>query len=293
MYVKSHLAGIVMLLLLIFPTITLPSIAMAYTEQSTSMTCFIAEDNIIHVRLDIMLNKTLNITENINLSLYNITKYAFENNSLEFLTAIYKAYNKTVVADLKGTLTFPVIRFDDMSNSVSIMFDVSGIFTHPKLDKYGQKITLGNGYTFTMSWKNTKIDTTINVTLPAFAQYNITYVLWNSTDVFMFDKLKSYPIEKWNVTRGNFVVANISIEKNVLFLGNISLPKNARYITLSGENITYFYPIPIKESAIPIFTEVGGILILVGLLLFLATKRVSYEAKVLRKLEKKKRRKKK
>ncbi len=283
----------IILVLLAFSNVIASTIATTSVENYSSMSCAVVENNVIHVRLDITINKTLNVTKDLNLSLYNITKYAFKNNSLEFLNAIYEAYNKSITKNLHGEVTFPVIHFDDMTNSVSILFDVSGIFSHPKLEKYGTKLTLINGYTFTMSWKNTRIETSINVSLPAFSQYNFSYVLWNSTDVFVFDKLKEYPIERWNVTEGNFVIANVSIANSIIFIGNISLPKAARYIALNGENITYFYPIPIKESIIPIFLEAGALVITIGIVLFIITSRISYEKKVLSKFEKKKKKKRK
>lgn len=285
---RTYILALLLLLLLV----PLQNVYAANFENSSSISCTVVEDEKIYVVLEVQINKTIKINENVTISLFNLTRFAFKNNSLEFLSEIYDAYNKTIGEDLGGRVSFPVIKFTDNTNSVRIMFEISGIIYHPKMEKYGKTITLTNGYTFSTSWKSTKIDVKFKVSLPAYSEYNVSYVTWNSTDVFIFDSFSDYPIEKWNVTENNHVVANITMEDNKARLyGNISLPRSARYIELSGNNITYFYPTPIKENVIFYFAETGVITMLIGIGLIFITKRISYEKRFLKKIAKKKKKK--
>ncbi|MHA1471353.1 MAG: hypothetical protein ACTSSP_12465 [Candidatus Asgardarchaeia archaeon] len=215
---RTYILALLLLLLLI----PLQNVYAANFENSSSISCTVVEDEKIYVVLEVQINKTIKINENVTISLFNLTRFAFKNNSLEFLSEIYDAYNKTIGEDLGGRVSFPVIKFTDNTNYVRIMFEISGIIYHPKMEKYGKTITLTNGYTFSTSWKSTKIDVKFKVSLPAYSEYNVSYVTWNSTDVFIFDSFSDYPIEKWNVTENNHVVANITIEDNKARLyGNI------------------------------------------------------------------------
>ena len=245
-----------------------------------------AKNNFLVVKLDIMSDAAENYTfGNVTISLYNLTKAAYSYDNVTFKKLIFESFNRSI-SDLNGSLSDIFVSFNDTNSTVSVYFTIRGLI-HNIQKTYGNETrTYDNGYEFDMSWKNTFIAgiMTFNVT-----EGNSSAIAsWRPSQVFIFDQLKLYPMEKWNVTK-NTLIMNVSLTNTSRIVGKVILPALARYITMKGEVVSFFLPEIHSSEALYYYSIAGVTFSLLGIFGFVITRNRSRLEKLRAKFEKRER----
>jgi len=279
---RTKLSVILLVFLFVLSSVITTQVVVA--DRTTTMETRVNPQNdFLIVRMDVISDAAENYTfGNVTISMYNLTKAAYSYDNITFKRLIFESFNRSI-SDLNGSLSDIFVTFNDTNSTVSIYFTIRGLI-HNIQRTYGNETrTYDNGFEFDMSWKNTFIAgiMTFNVT-----EGNASAIAsWRPSQVFIFDQLKLYPMEKWNVTK-NTLVMNVSLTNTSRIIGKIVLPPLARYITMKGEVVSFFLPEIHETTTINYYGIAGAALSLLGMFGFVITRSRSRLEKLRAKFEK-------
>lgn len=280
---RTKLSVILLIFLFVLSSVMTAQVVVA-DRTTTLETRVNAKDNFLVVRMDVMSDLAENYTfGNVTISMYNLTKAAYSYDNITFKSLIFEAFNRSVSA-LNGSISDILVTFNDANSTVSILFTIRGLIHKGIQRTYGNETrTYDNGFEFDMSWKNTFIAgiMTFNVT----QESSSAIASWRPSQVFIFDRLNLYPMEKWNVTK-NTLIMDVSPTNTSRIIGRIVLPPLARYISMKGEVVTFFVPEMYEANVVNYYGIAGTVLSLIGALLFVLTRSRSRIEKLRAKFEK-------
>ena len=280
---RTKLSVILLVFLFMLASVMTTQVVVA-NRTTTLETTVNAKDNFLVVRLGVTSDQAENYTfGNITISMYNLTKAAYYYDNITFKRLIFEAFNRSV-SDLNGSISDIFVTFNDANSTVSVLFTIRGLI-HSNIQRtYGNETrTYNNGFEFDMSWKNTFI--------AGIMPFNLTegnssaIATWRPSQVFIFNQLKLYPMEKWNVTK-NTIIMNAAITNTSRIVGKVILPQQARYISMKGDVVSFFIPEVHETDAINYYGIAGTIFSLLGVFLFVLTRNRSRIEKLRAKFEK-------